>query len=287
MIISNTRVTAYNTCTMLDDFMYRQELEPRIKPIHITRGEVGHKILEVYYKARREGINHGEAAENVQSLILKFVTTADSTNFEYIEMLADLSILIRQYFSYYENDSFKIIAVEVPMVANLIDGVELGYIADLIIEVTSGPYRGELQIWDHKFLTNFKSDDELKLDGQQPRYLKAAQVTGWPVKRAIFNQIRTRKMKAPKPADLFRRSPLISPRQAIDTVWEETQIAAGEIVNRPRDVRRTLSYSACKRCFYQAPCIASMAGEPVETMLAANFKKRTRPFEKLALVNDV
>ncbi len=285
-IISNTEITSYNTCKRQHYYMYGMQIEPREYPIHIRRGEVGHSVLEQYYLYRKAGLNHTESLHFANEVILLELSETDPEDYETINMLADLSKLMAQYFIYYENDQFNIISVEKMISAPLIEDIDFGLYVDLIVEITTGPHRGEIVIWDHKFVNNFKSNDDLKLDGQQPKYVKTAQLNGIPVKRSIFNQIRYRKMKDPKPEDLFRRSPLISSKKAISTIWNESTTAAVEIAANTHPIRRTLSYSACKFCFFKDLCMTELAGEPVETMLKTNYKTRQRPLKEWMLSNN-
>lgn len=284
-VISNTEITSYNTCTRQHYYMYNHGIEPRMYPLHIRRGEVGHAILEKYYTLRMQNFTHYEAVHEANKILLGYLGTAEPDDYQYVEMLADLSKLMAAYFDHYSLDTFKVLAVEEVIVAPMTSKIHFGLILDLMIEIITGPYRGDVEIWDHKFVNNFKSDDDLKLNGQQPKYIKTAQLNGIPIKRAVFNQIRYRKMKDPKATDLFRRSPLISTQQAIETVWEEATDTAVEIYNNSRTLKRTLSYSACKNCFFKDICMAELAGEPVETMRKTNYKPRSRPLKDWMLSN--
>jgi hypothetical protein len=265
--------------------MYDLEIEPRQYPIHIRRGQVGHAMLEEYYTALMNGLSWLSAVANAKNVFLKYLSAVAVDDHEYIQMLVDLKNLMMTYFEYYKSDRFRILAVEKTYMAPMYDDIYFGLILDLLIEKTTGSHRGEIEIWDHKFVNNFKSDDDLRLDGQQPKYIMTAQLNGLPVKRAIFNQIRYRKMKDPKPEDLFRRSPLISTQEAINTVWSEATDAAIEINDDKAPIRRTLSYSACKFCFFKRVCMAELAGEPVDTMLKTEYKKRHSPLKDWMLTN--
>ncbi len=286
-VISNTEITSYNTCTQQHHYMYDRQLEPRSYSVPIQKGNIGHTVLETYYQARRNGYSHEPAVAEANLKLVGLVRTADPANFEYIEILADMTKLMNMYFDFCRQDTFKVLAVETIITAPLTDDILFGLVLDLLVELTTGPFRGAIQIWDHKFLTNFKSEDDLRLDGQQPKYLKTAQLSGLNVKDAIFNQIRTRRMKDPKPSDLFRRSPLISTKTAVDTLWEETQGAAVELNSQGRrKIRRTMYYSACKNCFFRQLCMAELAGDPVDTMLKVNYQKRDRPLKNWVFGDD-
>lgn len=287
-IVSNTQVTAKNTCDRQHGYMYAEELEPRVYPLHIRRGIVGHKVLETYYKARQEGETHQSAVNLAMATLIGIIGQTDPDDIEESLMLGELSRLLIKYFEFYADDQFKVLAVEAtysaPLVPNPGYDLHFGQILDVVIELTTGPYRGYVNIIDHKFVNNFMSPDELRLNGQQPKYIQTARLNDLPIKDAIFNQIRYRKMKDPKPTDLFRRSPLLSNDIAIRTVWHETKETAIEIYEEHEGIRqvnhrRRQSYSACKWCWFKDLCMSELAGQDTTIMRNAQFQKRRRPLK--------
>lgn len=291
MIVSNTEITAKNTCDHQHGYMYIDELEPRVYSLHIRRGVAGHAVLESYYKCRKVNWNHAASVDYAMDTLREIIKNSDPDDFEHTKMLAQLSTLMNKYFEYYSNDQFKILAVEEVFTAPMVMGsIEFGMYLDVLVEHTSGGFRGSVDLLDHKFVNNFKTPDELRLDAQQPKYIKVTRLNGVQVRQAIFNQIRYRSMKDPKPEDLFRRSPLMSTRQAIDTVWEEATETAVDIYNehiRPTEAitRRRQSYTACKYCSFKDLCMAELAGEDTTIMRQMGFQKRSRPLKDWMLSN--
>lgn len=283
-LVSSSELGTYNTCTKQHELAYTRELEPVIMPLHIRRGEVGHRVLETYYERRVANDTHIEATAQALDLIIgHYLANADYSDFEYIDMLSDLQKLMTAYFKYYENDSFKIIGIESTYSTEITHGLHFGGILDLIVELTKGPNRGEIQIWDHKFVNNFKTDDDLKFDVQIPRYIKTLRANNINVRRAIFNQIRYRKMKDPKPEDLFRRSPLMMNSVSIDNVWKETEDTIREIDIIPNVVRRNIAFNTCKHCFFKDICMAELSGIPTDKMESIQYRKRLRPLQEWAI----
>jgi len=290
LIISNTEITAKNTCDKLHDYMYLQNLEPRQYSLSIRRGVIGHAVLEVYYTCRKDGFNHYSAVESAMDKLYKIIAESDPDDVEHTTMLGQLAKLLIRYFQYYEYDTYKILAVEKIMTAPMVDDeIVFGLYVDVLAEITTGEYRGYVDIIDHKFVMNFKSIDDLRLDPQQPKYHKTAQLNGLPIKNAIFNQIRFRQMKNPTDEDLFKRSPLLSSQTAIDTVWEEaTQTAEDINYEKSRDrhiTRRRQSYSACKNCFFKDICMTELAGQDTTIMRQAQYQIRNRPLKDWMLSN--
>lgn len=297
-IVSNTQITAKNTCDRQHGYMYDEELEPVVYPLHIRRGVAGHKVLETYYKARQQGLGHAAAVHEAMATLISIIGSVDPEDIEAQKMLGHLSWLLMQYFEFYENDQFKVLAVETVYnakfypVATFPQSEELhfGMILDTVLERTTGQYRGYVDIVDHKFVNNFMSPDELRLNAQQPKYTKVAQLNGLPIKDAIFNQLRYRPMKAPKMTDLFRRSPLLSNEESIETVWQEARETAVDIYEEEEGIkkpnrRRRQTYSNCKYCFFKDLCMAELAGQDTTIMRKAQFQNRTRPLKDWMLNN--
>lgn len=291
MIISNTEITSKNTCDKQHDYMYNQELEPRVYSLHIRRGVAGHAVLEAYYLSRQNNMSHEAAVDDAMDVLRHIIKESDPDDLDHMKMLGQLSKLMLKYFEYYSNDQFKVLAVEKIFTAPMVQGeIDFGMYLDVLIEQTAGEFRGSIDLMDHKFVNNFKTPDELRLDAQQPKYVKVTRLNRIKVRQATFNQIRYRSMKDPKPQDLFRRSPLMSTKQAIDTVWEEATETALDIYNdhiRPTEAitRRRQSYSACKYCPFKDLCMAELAGEDTTIMRQMGFQKRKRPLKDWMLSN--
>lgn len=289
MIVSNTEITSKNTCHKQHDYMYNQELEPTQYSIAVRRGVAGHAVFETYYLSRQNNMSHRAAVDDAMDTLYSIIGSSDPDDIEHTQMLAHLSWLMLKYFDYYSDDTFKVLAVENVFAAPIANDVNFGMYLDVLIERTTGEYRGSIDLLDHKFVNNFKTPQDLKLDAQQPKYIKVTRLNDINVRQAIFNQIRYRKMKDPSPTDLFRRSPLLSTKQAIETVWQEAGDTAVDLylekINDDFNTRRTLSYSACKYCFFKDLCMAELAGEDTTIMRNTQFQKRKRPLKDWMLSN--
>jgi hypothetical protein len=290
IIISNTEITAKNTCDALHGYMYLQGLEPIKYSLSIRRGIAGHAILADYYKCRKDNWNHAAAVDYSTNTFYEIVKNSDPDDTDHTVMLGQLAKLLKRYFRRYENDTYKILAVEELMTAPMVEGqIVFGLYLDVLAEITTGEFRGYVDIIDHKFVNNFKTPDELRLDPQQPKYKKTADLNGLPIRNAIFNQIRYRQMKDPSDDDLFRRSPLLSSKIAVDTVWKEATETAEDIkYENTRDrynTRRRQSYGNCKYCFFKDLCMAELAGQDTTIMRTAQYQKRNRPLKDWMLSN--
>lgn len=284
MIISNTQITSYNSCTQQHYYMYTLELGPRELSMPLYRGILGHSALETYYSLLQEGLPRDNATEAAWFVIQEELDRIGRDETWNVEKLKEASVIanrIKSYASVYSTEPFNIIAVEKQFLAPFTERLQFGFIPDLVVESTAGPYKGQLGLIDHKFVYNWKTTEELMLDAQLPKYRKGLQLNDYPVKWIMFNQIRTRDMKYKTPQDMFRRAYGIANDIASETIWNEQKDTALNIALGEQSPRRALAPMVCKTCFFKEPCMLSMNGQDVSRILEMDFQKRDRPFKEL------
>lgn len=288
-VVSNTEVTTKSVCDRQHFYRFTLGIEPlpeNLSPA-LYRGIMGHETLEVYYRA----IMNGLSVENarlaalvyLEQAIMKVVTETPEDSARVI-LLSELSLLIDTYSRYYGVEPFEVIAVEKVYQAPIGEDLYYGMKLDVLIKYTSGQFRGDFCIMDHKFVYNFKEAAELEMDGQMPKYQKTLRENGIVVGKAIFNQIRTRKMKDPSPTDLFRRTPARLHPIKTATIWDEQKEIAQKIVDDEKNQKRplrTLSLLVCRNCHFYELCNADMMGQKTEQMISANYQKSTYGYTNL------
>jgi len=274
-IISNSEVTAYNECKRRHWYQYQQELQPRTYGMALTRGIIGHAALEIFYREIVEGASVDYAKKGALDVIDKAMRKSIELNpgdFDRIKMLTELSQLIEAYCEVYRTDEFQVIAVEQVYTAPVVEGIKYGMKLDLLVEMIKGPYRGDLVIYDHKFIYNFKSEEEWSIDGQLPKYIRTVNASGHYVTKGVFNQIRYRSLKSPNPDDIFRRQWMKPSADAKEGIWQEQIDASVEIANNPAAPRRTLSPLVCKNCYFLEPCRTELNGGDITTMVKVHYE---------------
>lgn len=282
MIISNSEVTAYNVCERkhLYDFIYGIKPTFENLPPGIRKGAVGHVPMEVYYNNLKDGYSYQDARSNALEALdeeLLRIHRDFPDNFSLLKDIAEIKPRLLAYFDYWGAEPFDILEVEQEHTIPIGVDIQYGMKLDLLVK-----YRdtGDIYVVDNKWVANFKSSDNLKLDGQLPKYVKTLQEEGINIKGAIFNQIRTRSMKDPKPEDLFRRSTPPFNQIGIDRVWQEQVSTAKEIYERKlnpidynEEARRTLTYTACNGCMHRSLCFIGLEGGDVRSHIVTHYKR--------------
>ena len=282
-IVSNSEITTYNSCELQHYYMYTLGLGPREPSMPIYRGTVGHKALEVYYKAMMDGYDIDTCTTYAMKVLeeeLLHIAREESWNFKKTAEINMIASRIGAYGDVYRQEPFKVVAVEEVFFAPMFEDTHLGCIPDLVVEYTRGPYNGQLAIYDHKFVYNFKTVDELKLDAQLPKYQRVMQKLGYPVQHIVFNQVRTRDLKSTQARDLFRRSECLATDHSTEVLWQE-QSASVRRIDEGRPPIRALAPMVCKGCWFKDPCTADMDGVSTEKILRAGYVKRMRPLKEM------
>ncbi len=205
-------------------------------------------------------------------------------DFERVHILTDLKNRIDAYAEHYRTDSFIVHEVETVHKARLFKDMAYGLKLDLLIELTSGEFKGDLIVMDHKFVYNFKTDKELNMDGQLPKYIMALRVNGIVVTKAIFNQIRYRSIKDAQPKDLYNRTWARTSLTQRTTIWSEQVDTATEILNRglsPLYTPRTMSVLTCRSCYFEPICNTELHGGDVTHLIATQYQPTTYGYTDL------
>lgn len=279
LTVSNTEVSAHNKCENLHRYQFMLPtlsglgIEPKLFGLALFRGIVGHAAMEAYYRNGQSVEAAVHVLKDEYQILLKHWPDA----FKHQEALVELISVFQAYRSYYPTEPFRVIELETVHKVPLIEGkVDYALKLDTLIQFIEGPYRGDFAIMDHKFVYNFKSQDELKLNVQLPKYVKTLQKEGITLSKGILNQIRYRNMKDPDPAKRFQRTFLPYNAAKADRIWKEQQVTAQRIYDARHDpdyfAVRTLNDMVCKGCAYARICNIELEGRDLKNVIDLEFQ---------------
>lgn len=280
-VVSNTEVTTKSVCERQHFYRFTLGIEPlsgNLSPA-LYRGIIGHEAFDVYYRAMMAGYSVEQsrilALEYLQSVVMQVATETPEDSARII-LLTELMQLIDAYSRFYGVEPFEVIAVEQVYQAPISEDLFYGMKLDVLIKYTSGEFRGDYAIFDHKFVYNFKDAAELEMDGQMPKYQKTLRENGIIVSKAVFNQVRYRKINDPVPQQIFRRTPARLNPTKTATIWDEQKEIARKIVDDEKNQKRplrTLSLLVCRNCHFYELCNADMMGQKTDDMITTNYQK--------------
>ena len=268
-------------------YHYMMELEPKDTPTRLSRGNIGHKALEILYKAKLNGDTVNQALEkatnyllNLSIDLLKLESTSQYT-VEQVAMIGDLIPLITKYVRYYwDNDPLEPIEVETVHKIPITSEVTYAMRLDLLAKYTQYPYKGDLIIVDWKFWYNFPTPDLLELNPQLAKYVWGISAEGNLVTKGMLDILRYRSLTDPDPSKIFDRK-ILRPRPAArkkiiedhtKTALEIREIKLLPVVEASKVVKRNLNTMACKYCPYTKLCIIELKDGNPTLEINTNFK---------------
>lgn len=288
MIVSNTEITSYSTCRRAHYYRFIMKLEPKehILSKALFRGIVGHRIWEVYYQALKDGHSVDEAKAMgfaKQEEEINKVVRENPEHYDLIQIVMELRTLFDTYVEVYRVDDFKPLEVETVFQTTMRPGLDYGLRLDVLAEMTKGEYRGDIVVLDHKFLYNFKTPDEIDMDGQLPKYISTVRASGIVTTKGRFNMIRYRSLKNNAPEALFHRE-WIKPKKAeIDQIWKDQTKVSDEIeyakqlspIAASENAVRNMSPYICRSCYFKKLCKLELNGQDISNAVVMDYQPNT------------
>lgn len=288
--VSTSEVSTFLTCKQR--WMYAHHpsynLEPRTLGEALSRGVIGHEALEKYYKAVKDGPSEAAARKLTQDYVvseaLKNLTVGDAAK---AEMLTSLGVIVTEYFEQakYLLKEYNIGGVESLITAPLpgCDEIEFAGRVDVALEVKSGPYKGEIVPYDHKFCYNFWSDIPLLMNPQINNYVWAFREKGYRSRKGIINMLRHRD----NAQERFKQHEVVTNSDLRGTFIMNHVQAAKQIVELKKHpkvgldegVTRSSSKFNCEYCPFARLCYTEASGEDSSTMVKAEFRKNSYGYD--------
>jgi len=292
MIVSNTEITSYSTCKRAHYYRFIMDLEPKehILSKALFRGIVGHRIWEAYYQALKDGYSVDEAKQiglDKQREEVEKVVAENPEHYDMIQIVMELRTLFDTYTEVYRVDDFKPIEVETVFSTTMRPGLDYGLRLDVLAEMTKGEYRGDIVVLDHKFLYNFKTPDEIDMDGQLPKYISTVRASGVVVTKGRFNMIRYRSLKNNAPEDLFHREWIKPKKREIEQIWKDQTKVADEIeymkqlppAQASEEAVRNMSPYICRSCYFKKLCKLELNGQDITNAVVMDYQPNTYGYQ--------
>jgi len=239
----------------------------------MTTGTKGHRLLQSFYEALREGDTKEEAQHRTR---IKAQAMISTENISEVGTLLTSWTLVDNYIR--DTDFFpEAVLVEnrflIPLSIftddpNLAD-VQVGFTPDVVFERKGGFFDVE----DAKFVGRAWSAKKLNRFPQAKLYQIFLNAMGYNVTRTIvrFFNTKTGKVNAQNytlksgEEDILIRDFINAVREVL-AFREQYEFARSE-------ARRTMNYSTCQYCFFEAPCSLEAEGKDASKTLAYEFVK--------------
>ena len=290
--VSTSEVATFLTCKQR--WMYAHHpsynLEPRTLGIALTRGVIGHKALEIFYKALFDGKTHEAAVSEAQSYIMQAslfeMRIGDS---EKASMISSLGLILNEYYeeSKWLLDTYNILGVENVVTAPLPGTSEIEFAGriDLMLEIAKGPNKSEVIPWDHKFLYNFWPEGAIKMNVQMPNYVWAIREMGMRSRKGIVSMLRHRE----NAVERFKQEDVPSTSKLRETFILNHVEASKVIVDLKQKskvglqegITRSTSKFNCEYCPFVDLCYTEASGQDSETMVKASYRPNSYGYDNV------
>lgn len=282
-VISNSETQDFQKCERLWFYKYYLQLTP-LGNISgpLAYGIYGHDWLYKYYRELSKGADLGTAMAEANTTFRKLQAEGLAEN----DFIMYLMSIVMKYVTKHPVVNMEIVKVEEKLKAFLYydpitnDEVYIAMKMDLLTRATEGKYAGEYILIDHKFKNNFIKAETAQMNVQLPKYIHVLRENGFPVKTALFNQLRYRQMDDEK-NERFLRLPITPTDEEIkETIKDHVKISM-QILEHRRDpdnisnnVTRHRDERNCEHCPFFTICNLQLKGKNKQAtdVVKAHFK---------------
>lgn len=238
----------------------------------LTRGTVGHKVMEEYYTYIKEGMPRDGA----------FLRARDNhiarmgENPEYAAIYTEVLNYFISYHKFYYDEEYEPLVLEHTFELKVQDNIVFPFTPDAVFKHKP---TGKIYVVDHKFLYRFYQDRVFPILPQMLRYTHALRLLDYPVHGYIYNMISTDKRAQPQ--NRFKRHVVDfteAHERKIKQVWEEQHHIMLEIVEEKMspimwefNAMRNMSSFSCANCPFLELCIAELEGQNGTDLLISSF----------------
>lgn len=275
MIISNSEVDTYLRCKKLHLYKNAMGLNPKAVSKPNSIGNLGHHVMEHFYRA----IQVGGTIEDARTLGIEEITKGyDFEDADVVGIVMNTFLLYVKRFAQADTKLFRIESVEGKYTVPLNDRITFGLTLDLLVEYISGPWKGQYGVIDHKYKYNFDSPDELSMHVQTPKYVWALRQLGYPVRHSTLNQIRYR-ADIKDEEKLFKRQEIVPTGIHLENIMDEHLAVAEEIytmkalpiTSYSKLAHRRLYSKDCGGCYFRLPCRQELVGVDSSSVLVSMY----------------
>lgn len=285
--VSHSEVEAFLSCERKHYYGYGLEIQRRYTSDSLSRGVLGHLVLQKYFEVAKETRNFDAARTDATALLAQHMLEHPDELTIANEVLAALT----NFWDLGGFTGFEILAVEKEFTFEVEEGYGIPFIIDLIVRAPDGT----IGVIDHKFVKNLYSERDTELMGQLAKYVGFLRAMGFPVHWAAYNELRWYQPKNAAPTDLYSFALIDLSDSRIKRTFEEHYRASKRIIQRKQkvveqgeqgmaewsaDALRVMNSMTCNWCPFRALCVAELNDESPDLVLDREYKKKERRLDK-------
>lgn len=246
-------------------------LQPRHHSDNLTRGTVGHKVIEDYYQAIKDGHSRQSAFIKARDAHIKKM----GENPDQAEIYSEVLGFFTAYHEMYMDEEYEPLVLEYNFEYKIDDELVFPFTPDAIFKHKP---TGKIYVVDHKFLYRFYQDRVFPILPQMLRYAYALRQMGYQVDGYIYNMISTDKRA--KIENKFRRHKVEFTKThevKMVQVFSEMLFVMEQIIKDKKDemwdakVARNMSSFSCANCPFLELCVAELENQNGVALLVKSF----------------
>jgi len=215
--LSHSSLSSFRRCQMRYKWGYIDNLDPPPSPGQMF-GSIGHVALGEWYRSMADPLTVTKAQDNaLKAASVKLSEYEEKQQEEMPDLWNDVSTVLLRYFDWaVDNDDFEMVPdlIEHKFELKLGDFTLIGYI-DGIVRRSNG----SLWVLENKFNKQVRTG-HLDLDPQISIYMLAARATGYDVRGAFYNVVRTT-IKGIAEREPVVRLPVFRNNEGLEKIVEE------------------------------------------------------------------
>lgn len=195
--ISQSEADSFLSCKRRHYYAHGEGIAPKAFSPALTRGTMGHAVLDAYYSSLKEGESRATAESKGREVLTQFFEPAN------VEEITKLSLIFNDYFKMVETTQAGWTILEVEKEYRVpVPGTDMlfPFKIDLMIKDA----HGRKILIDNKFVQDFYSPELIGILPQLTKYAGALEMVGEGVDLMAYNMLRTRPLKNGSLDDKFR-----------------------------------------------------------------------------------
>lgn len=243
MRVSQSEADSFLTCARKHYYAHGESgtgLMPQSVSQPLSRGTVGHSILEEYFTHRKQNKSHQDCVAAAMAKTMGFLS--GEVQEEYVDGVTAATELIEIFsrgnfweWLWTNTQHWDILEIEEKYLVQVDDDLEFAMRLDLLVRDRQ---KNKVYLVDHKFIYNFYDPNLVAVLPQMAKYVAALRHNGISVDDGIYLMVRTRSLKEPGPDNRFQLMPANLKDSKINAYWSE-QVAAMKRIKAIKDIDRT------------------------------------------------
>ena len=258
-VISHSEAETFTLCERKHYYSFGEKISRTKKPDALTRGQLGHKLMQAFFTNYRDTHDFDVAFEEMVKKSAELFTADNAKNLVYLLQT------IQGFFNHHRQriERWTVVHVEETFRLELQDFI-YAFTPDIIVEEN-----GQLVVVDWKFVYDFYDQEFIDMAPQIPRYVGALRALGIHVSHGWYAFLRYRNIKEDGEGNRFKLQECKPNGARVQNSFKDLILSVKPIslqkelnlIQWKDNSRRTADQKICsKMCDFKQLCSAELNG---------------------------